>query len=699
MVDPVRSSRPFGQRLRRTVFFLLVLSSTMVATGLLSGVYQTHGIRPLELLLLVLYTILFLWLSLSFWTAALGFWVTLIRRDDHSIARRSQPPEPGYRVPLEARTAVLMPIYHEDPKRVLAGLRAIYESLAATGSLDAFEFFVLSDTRNPDLWVEEELIWRQLCEALGAGGRIYYRNRVQNTERKAGNIADFVRNWGGRYRYMIVLDADSLMEGQTLVEMVRRMERNPDVGLIQTPPVPVGNESLFARILQFAGSLYGPMFTTGLNFWQLGDSNFWGHNAIIRTRAFADHCGLPQLSGREPFGGTILSHDFVEAALLRRAGWQVWLAYDLKGSFEEIPTTLIDYAKRDRRWCQGNLQHARLLTVQGFSALCRVHFAMGVMSYLSSPLWFLFLVVTGLDAYLQSKEVWVYFFGYSIFPVWPTSYEFEMTTVLAVTLAFLFLPKILSLLLVICSGRQRRAFGGFFPVLLSVLLESLYATLVAPVLMLFHSRFVLSILLRQDVGWPAQRRGDHATSFGEALYAHWFHTLLGIVAGIASYFYVPNFFWWFTPVLAGLLLSIPVSMLTSRIDSGRCARRLRLFLTPEETNPSGVVRLLRQHAAEPFGADDQPAARWCEAIVDPFVNALHRSLLLTEQPLSRRRKHYLEGLVHQIEEDGPASLTPAEKRALISHPEMLRRLHFYVWALRPAWAEPAVRKAMSRAVP
>jgi hypothetical protein len=191
--------------------------------------------------------------------------------------------------------------------------------------------------------------------------------------------------------------------------MVRLMENHPRVALIQTPPVPVNRESLFARILQFAGSLYGRMFTAGLNYWQLGESNYWGHNAIIRIQPFLDHCGLPKLPGREPFGGEILSHDFVEAALLRRAGWEVWLAYDLEGSYEEIPPTLIDYAKRDRRWCQGNLQHLRLAFRTGFNALSRLHFLMGVMSYAASPLWLLFLIATGVDAYLQTQQELVYF--------------------------------------------------------------------------------------------------------------------------------------------------------------------------------------------------------------------------------------------------------------------------------------------------
>ncbi len=217
------------------------------------------------------------------------------------------------------------PIFNEDPQRVFARLRAIWQSLDETGNAGQFELFILSDTRDPVLWMEEQLRWYRLCEDFGAHGRIFYRNRESNLGRKSGNIEEFCRRWGSRYRYLIVLDADSLISGRTLLRMVELMEAHPRVALIQSPPVPVNQTSLFARILQFASSLYGSVFVAGAAWWQLGESNYFGHNAIIRIAPFMRYCGLPKLSGREPFGGEILSHDFVEAALLRRAGWEVWL--------------------------------------------------------------------------------------------------------------------------------------------------------------------------------------------------------------------------------------------------------------------------------------------------------------------------------------------------------------------------------------
>lgn len=665
-----------GIALRRGLYGFLVFATTAGAIGLLSGSVQQQGLKPLELLLVGLYAVLFLWICSAFWTAFLGFVVRFfrIRRWDLDAPRPAGP------LP---RTAVVMPVYNETPGPVFARLRAIWESLAGTDAADHFDFFVLSDTRDADTWVAEELCWERLCRDLNAAGRIFYRNRAHNEYRKAGNLADFIRTWGGSYAYTVVLDADSLMEGGTLVRMVEIMEAHPRVALAQVPAVPVNHESLFARLLQFASSLYGPMYSAGLNFWQAGDANYWGHNAILRTEAFARHCGLPVLPGREPFGGPILSHDFVEAALLRRAGWEIWILHQLDGSYEEVPPTLIDYAKRDRRWCQGNLQHAPLIFARGWRGLSRAHFAMAVMSYLASPLWFLFLLVAGIEAWMQLQETPVYFFGYSLFPVWPVSYAFELMTVLLVTLGILFLPKVLALALLARDAAARARFGGLPRAALSVLLETLFSAVTAPVLMLYQTKFVAAILLRRTIGWPNQERDDHATSFAEALAAHGGQTLLGIAAGIIAWYYVPNFFWWFTPVLAGLLLAIPVSMLSSRADVGRAARRAGLFLSPDETAPTPVIRRYRALMEElREEGNTAPPRPWLAALLDPAVNGLHRRLLPRTKP-TRRERHMLEGLMYSVIDHTPDVLDTQERRAMLSNEMCLRRTHIGLWSELP----------------
>jgi membrane glycosyltransferase len=660
--------------MRRTVYLLLVALTTLFAMSLLYTAYASGGLTPLKILLLFLYAILILWVASSFWSATVGFWL-LFTRYDYFARRRNAVARDTTALPAAARTAILMPLYNEDPVRVFAGIRAIWQSLQATGESDVFDFFVLSDTRDVNTWVREECEWYRLCEEMNAHGRIFYRNREENIARKSGNVADFVERWGGRYRYMIVLDADSIMAGKTLVRMVRMMEANADTALIQAPPVPVNRESLFARVLQFASSAYGPIFTAGASFWQLGSSNFWGHNAIIRVAPFAAHCGLPCLPGREPFGGAVLSHDFVEAAMLRRAGWRVWLAYELKGSYEELPPTLIDYAKRDRRWCEGNLQHVRLINARNMHPVSRLHFVMGVMSYLSSPLWMLFVLFTGVDAYIQAQAIPVYFFGDRIEPVWPVSFKVEMNIVLIFTLAMLFLPKLMALIVIASSRKQRRGFGGIVRATISALLETVFSILVAPILMLYQTRFVWAILFRRSIGWPTQQRGDHRTRFSEAVSAHGMQTLIGIAAGLVSYFYVPDYFWWLSPVLCGAVLSVPISMLSSSSQLGRVTRYLGLFMTPEERQRPEVLEYFKTAMTD----TSQRASSVCDAVRSPYAHALHIALLPNEV-LSRRQLHYLQGLLYKVIEEGLASLSTEELHDLLSHTASLRELHSWSWS-------------------
>lgn len=663
--------------LRRTVFLILVVVTAFTALAMITSAFLQNGITPQEIVLLILYALLILWISQSFWTATLGFWSLLWGGDKRSIGRLP-PSAHGKSDPAPKRTALAMPIYNEDPTRVFAGLRAIWQSLQETGRAAEFELFILSDTREPDCWMREEAHWYEMCRDFDAHGRIFYRNREKNIARKSGNIEDFCRRWGGRYRYVIVLDADSIMAGETLVKMVDLMEAHPRVALIQSPPLPANHKSLFARILQFASNLYGDVFIAGINFWQLSGSGYWGHNAILRIAPFVKHCGLPKLPGREPFGGEIFSHDTVEAALLREAGWEVWLAQELKGSYEELPPTLIDYAKRDRRWCQGNLQHLRMVFAKGFSGLSRLYFLMGIMSYLSSPLWLLFLVVTGFEAYVQSQTMPVYFFGDNIFPVWPESYAVEMTTVLLVTLAMLFLPKLWSLLLLLMRGRHVKAYGGVLRATLSVFLESLFSVLTAPVLMLYQSKFVFAILARKSVGWPPQNRDDHRLSLKEAIQAHGGQTLIGLAAGWISYLYVPDFFLWLTPVIGGLLLSIPISILSSSTRAGLLARRLGIFLTPEEYRPPRVIELLQENLARMEAAAEADAGLEHQ-VADPGTCALHLALL-PNRPVKKGHRHELRALLYRLVEEGPEHLSSAEKRRLIADPETLARLHIMAWS-------------------
>jgi membrane glycosyltransferase len=575
-------SHPNGARRssrRRLLLLILILISAASATDVFAGVLAGDGLSNLDLAILAIFFVSFAWISSAFWTAIAGFLAGW-------RGRGSGLHEAAAELPDATRTALVMPVYHEDTEQVGVRIAAIYKSLADTGQLDHFELFILSDSREPATINAEEALWARLCEELGARGRLFYRNRADNRGRKAGNIADFCRRWGRRYRYFVVLDADSVMSGPTLVRLVRLMEANPDAGLIQTVPRPVGGATPLARILQFSAGLYGPMLAAGLNYWFQSDGNYWGHNAIIRTDAFMANAGLPTLPGSPPFGGEILSHDFVEAALLRRAGWGVWLVPDLDGSYEQLPPSLSELVNRDGRWCQGNLQHLRLLTIKGLRPASRAHLLTGAIAYLASPLWLTLLVLTCLEAARAAVMPWVYFPDAAGFgPVWPIARHAELLGLLAATIGMLMLPRFLALFQALVRPARRRAFGGGARLIRSVLAEVAFSVLMAPILMVQHTRVVLATVLGWRASWNGQQRGACAEDWRLAAIRYGGCTVFGILWGIGVYFSAPDLLPWLSPVLAGLILAVPIAVLSSRVGLGLAALRHGWFLIPEEIAP------------------------------------------------------------------------------------------------------------------
>ena len=403
---PTRPASPRAMGLRRAAVFIPAILLTAFTAREMHRVLGVNGVTTLEAAILVVFVTLFAWIALALFSSIAGFVVLLTRPKPPPL------PDPA----TLPRTALLMPAYNEDPARTMAALATIRADLARLGAGDAFDIFILSDTTDPDSWIAEEAAWLALRARPGMD-RVFYRRRRHNTHRKAGNIADWIRRWGGAYPQFMILDADSLMTGECILHLAGAMAREPTLGLVQSLPVIVGGQTLFARMQQFAGRVYGPMIAHGLAWWAGADGNYWGHNATIRTRAFAEAAGLPTLPGRKPFGGTILSHDFVEAALLRRAGWGVVMRPELAGSYEESPPSLIELAIRDRRWCQGNLQHIAVLPTRGLHPISRLHLLMGIGSYVTAPLWLLFLVM-GILISLQARFILPEYFpqGRSLFP-------------------------------------------------------------------------------------------------------------------------------------------------------------------------------------------------------------------------------------------------------------------------------------------
>jgi len=565
------------------------------------GVVSVGAVTLLEWALVVLFVINFSWIALAFCSSLVGaFWLMFL------APRASTPP-----TALATKTAIVMPIYNEAPSRVFSALQAIEEDVNATGLGDSFDYFFLSDTTQPDVWIAEERALAALRERRPKA-RFYYRRRRSNAGRKAGNIGDFVTRWGAAYQQMLVLDADSLMTGDAIVTLAAAMENDPDSGIIQSLPQIVNRNTFFARLQQFGARIAGPVLAAGMNAWAGRDGNYWGHNAIIRTRAFADHCGMPRLPGKPPFGGVILSHDFVEAALIRRAGWSVYMLPTLGGSFEESPPSLIDLAARDRRWCQGNLQHVSLLPSAGLTLATRQHFITGIMGYLASPFWMAQLVI-GLVLVLQSKYIRPEYFPaqFSLFPTWPVFDYIRALHLFELTMAILLAPKFVGLVIALIDGKTRRGFGGGLRMSLSLFLEILASAAIAPIMMLIQTGSVFQIVSGRDTGWNPQRRDDGSIPLKSIARRHRSHTAMGLVALASAGLLSPSLVLWMSPTIAGLVLAIPISWASGQLGIGVALRKLGLLTIPEERDVPPIITRANALAEELAltGHDDEDGLR------------------------------------------------------------------------------------------
>jgi membrane glycosyltransferase len=561
---------------RRVGVFTVALMTTLGLLYETLAAFSVGGVTPSEIGIATLFAANFFWISLSGVNVVLGF---LGRNRRSTVPAAADHP---------MNVALLVPAYNEDPGRVFANASAMLKSLDATGSTHSFSLFVLSDTRDAEAAVEEVVMYNR-AKRLMPNARLFYRRRADNIGRKAGNIEEWCRRWGGAYEAMVVLDADSVMEGQTIVHLVDELANDPTAGLIQTVPRLIKTDTLFGRLQQFATAAYGQTLARGFASWFVGESNYWGHNAIIRTRAFAASAGLPDLKGNGPFGGTVMSHDFVEAALLRRAGWKVRLLPELGGSFEETPPSLIDHVVRDQRWCQGNLQHVGVVGTAGLHPLSRFHLVHGIMAYMAAPLWLLFILL-GLFTTVDPMA--------SIFAVdhWQSltrsltinSDMTPMQLIFTVTIGVLFLPKILGFLSQLLSHKHAQTWGGRGRLGASFILEVLLSAAVAPVLMVQQTLAVVRTLAGQEQGWNAQRRDASQDSFGSLLRIHAVETVLGLglLYGVA----LGVITLWLTPVVVGLVLAAPLSSLLARRPA-TFFDRLGLLIAPEQRVTPQIAEL------------------------------------------------------------------------------------------------------------
>jgi membrane glycosyltransferase len=627
-------------------------------------------LTALSIAVLVLFAINFAWISLPFVVSVVGFARMVVRRRG----------EPASHAALSSRTALLMPTFNEDPGRVAAALEAMACDVAAQGEGRSFDFFLLSDSTDGDIALAEEEAVRTLRRRLGGSVRVFYRRRAENTAHKPGNIRDFCERWGGAYDHLLVMDADSLMDGATLVCLARRMEADPSAGLIQTLPRLHRGTTLLGRAQQFAGRVYGSLLGEGLAWWAGSEGTYWGHNAIVRTEAFMACAGLPVLPGAPPFGGFIRSHDFVEAALLRRGGWSVTIASDLEGSYEEGPSSLLDQAVRDRRWCQGNLQHARVVVAKGLHWVSRLHLVAGMMSYLAALFWLLF-VLCALALGVQYEFARQQYFTHAptLFPLWPRVDPARAIQLFALTMAVLFGPKVLGWLSVVVRPRRLREYGGLVRLSLGFLVEVLVSALVAPVLALIHCGLVVDVLRGRDSGWRAQRREGASLPWLVTLRSHRWHALAGVALALAAYEISWQLLAWLTPAVAGMVLAAPLSKLVASAFVGRQVQRMSLMRTPEESRVPAISRaaedtvpLYREALAQAPGL--------ANVVGDPAL--LERHLALTDLPprSARRTIDVVEAVAEkkiQIArslEEAIATLTPEERGRVQALPPLLSLL-------------------------
>ncbi len=583
----------------RILTFVPALLITSGIVAMIADWFAMAGLYPLEIAIIVLIALTFFWIAFSLSTSAVGVGSLFLKQ------RRN----PAQTSPASQKVALLMPVYNEAPADVFGNAAAMMLALAKERSLHAFTLFILSDTRGEAAAALEERAFFNLKARLPQGAQVYYRRRALNTDRKVGNLADWVENWGGGYDAMLVLDADSLMSGEAIVALTDALAGDPAAGLVQSFPTIFGARTVFARVQQFSNRIYGAPLAEGLSRWTDQEGNYWGHNAIIRTRAFASCAGLPRMrSRRGGDGDLILSHDFVEAGLLRRAGWAVRFLPRVQGSYEEVPATLIDYILRDRRWCQGNLQHLSLLSSRGFHIMSRFHMVSGAMGYLMSPAWFALLIIWALVGDGDQGNVVQYFSGYDPQVNWPTMSTGNSLVILAFMYAMLLSPKVLGAGMIHKAGLRLRDLGGVWQFMISLSLEIALSIAYAPVLMVQQTKSVVLYLIGRREAWtPQNRRGGHYPLPVMAKF-HAIETVLG--CGLLLGMSLGLVTLWLLPIALSLAAAIALSAL-SGADLSTRRWSARHMGTPEVMNAPPIIRramVERRRAARALEAANQIAA-------------------------------------------------------------------------------------------
>lgn len=563
---------PERRALARRRWLVLVLNAATVAAlvAAMLGLMRPHGIVAIECAMLLPFILTLPWLSIGFWNAVIGLALDLRCADPAAFVTPALARIRGDE-PIALRTAIVLPIRNETAETALARIEAVAADLAATPYAGRFDYHVLSDTDRPDIALREERLVA-LWAARAPGTRIFYRRRSRNAGFKAGNIAEFLDRCHADYDLFLPLDADSVMGAPAVLRLIRVMQASPEIGMLQGLVVGTPAASFFTRAFQFGMRHAMRAYTLGSAFWQGDCGPSWGHNMAIRTEPFHRHCRLAPLPGNGPLAGAILSHDQVEAALMRRAGYEVRVLAAEDESYEDSPPSLPDFIIRELRWCNGNLQYLRLLGLPGLKPLSRVQLLLAILMYLSPAAWFAFLFLgAGLAAQGGQFEGLPLRWGLAFF-----------ATVMAMNL----MPKFMGLAQVLADPAEAARYGGRRRVVLGGAVETLFSLLTAPVVAFAVTVGVVRLMLGRRAVWEAQIRSRAgALGWGEAARALWPQTLAGLATGAWLGAVAPWALWFAAPVFGPLALAIPVAVVTTWPRLSAWTRRLGILAVPEELTP------------------------------------------------------------------------------------------------------------------
>lgn len=544
------------------------LTLTMIGGLLyvLARVLGSDGWTVLDVAIFASFAISSPWTVMGFWNAVIGFVILHFAKNPTRLVSpfAELPAETG---PLTMRTAILMTLRNEDPARAFHRLRIVRDSLDRTGEAGRFDFYVLSDTDNAEVAAAEERLFAEWESEFTDTSRTQYRRRERNDGFKAGNVRDFLERWGSAYDLMLPLDADSLMSGPEIVKLTQIMEAHPRLGILQSLVTGAPSVSAFARIFQF-GMRHGMRaYTMGNAWWNADCGPFWGHNAVVRVAPFTRFCELPKLPGRPPLGGFVLSHDQIEATMMRAAGYEVRVLPVEGESWEDNPPTLLDFTKRDLRWCQGNMQYWRLVGLPGLTPLSRFQIAMGICMYLAAFAWTMMILFSALkifDPEVGPKEIEL---GMALF-----AFSFFLSIA----------PKIAGMLDVAMTPKEMARYGGPVQFLASALTEIWFSIMLAPIAAIRVTLFMISLVFGRSVIWSGQQRDAYGLSWSTAFNGLWPQTLFGFAILAALSWKAPAVLVWAAPLLAGLILAVPFAVITASPRFGSFLTRIGLCAIPEE---------------------------------------------------------------------------------------------------------------------